>query len=356
MTVEFEIKAINGDNEVQINQLVKLFERVYGDTFPIKSVYDAQFWKTHIGSRFVSLGAFREGQLIAHLAACPDNDNPRHIQMCFPICSPAHCHLVASLGSSAWKFFQRQAVRQDWEMIYYFVLGNVPDMQLLADRVFCSSEVAFCPEYFPATNLRPRGVRESQLFASGERSHIAITQRVLRPQGKSKSLHVPDRHREMVQHLYHPLKLKREFLSSSQVVEFTFPADAEGFERNYFRETGVEHIFVQPGLASSNTPQSTFSRPGVDTCYMFVNMEDPTCPEFCDRIEAAGYRFCGVLPLVKNRDSIIFYRGKGLSIGKEEMFFSPRSRMLASYSEHQDVSVIRSYLSGLANEAGVSYE
>jgi len=360
---DIHLKAANPDNEVEIKQLSNLFRRVYGKSFPIDSVYDPQFWRTHIGTRFISVIAVRKGRIIAHLGAYPDSDEPRHVQLCFPLCDPAYSHLIPMLGKGAWSILQKQAQRQRWKMIYYFVFGNVPDMQQMADSIFFTKEVAICPDYLPASNLRPRGnknVKGIRRTSNGSRTHISITQRIITAEENPPlKLFIPRHHRQMIECLYEPLGLKRTFMDRPKHLReaHALPAEARAVEKNYFSKTGVVHSFVHPSLLPGRPDDvEGLSANGNSQVYAFVNMEDPACPAFCEKLEDKGYQFCGILPLLKGRDSVVYYKASSTVLQQadrqfdEDFFYSPRAKMLASYTKDQDPQKALTLLDGVPFE------
>jgi len=356
---DIQLKAANPDNELEIKQLSNLFRKVYGKSFPIESVYDPLFWNTHIGTRFISVIATKKGRVIAHLGAYPDADDSSHVQLCFPLCHPAYSHLIPELARGAWRILERQAERQQWKMIYYFVFGNVPDMQLLADSIFRTKEVAICPDYLPASNLRPRGnknVKGIRRSSNGSRTHVAITQKILSYEnGGYKKLFVPEHHRQMIECLYEPMALKRSFDSRADYPReiHALPTEARAIDKNYFAKTGVVHSFVHPSLLSGQQDDiEKLSANGNSQVYAFVNMEDPACPSFSLKLEKSGYQFCGILPLLKGRDSLVYYKASSEVRSQlnrqfdEDFFYSPRSRMLASYAENQNIEKAFNFLGG----------
>ncbi|MDC0357970.1 hypothetical protein OAO01_04070 [Oligoflexia bacterium] len=338
---EVEIRATSPDNDLVIRDIISLFHEAYGDTYPVQSIYQQQFWKSHVGSRFTSLVAVHNEEVIAHLAASKDSQSEYHFQICFPVCKPDLVDHIPALGKKAWEVFTRQGKRQDWQMIYYFTFNNVPAFQQLADNVLHTQEVAICPSYFPATNFRTRGLKSQQSFLTDHRTNIVVTQRVFPRTGEHKrTLFVPHYHEAICKELYSTLPLVREFegsLLQDASIPLVSAVGASAIQRACFTQTGTCHAFVQPSLVENHEAAVC----DIDTSraissFVLVNLEDHSCPSFCHILEEHGYRFCGVFPLLRDHDRIMYFKGKELN-HPVETYQSARAQMLADYMESYTV-------------------
>lgn len=334
------IRTINPDNKVEIRDLVHLFRRVYGKSFPISSVYDEAFWSSHVGIRFNSLVAIHEGRIVGHCAIYPEKGVPNIVQLNYMLCDPMYRHLLPGLCRETWQIISKQSIRQNWNMIYNFTFGSSPFTQLLQNKVLNGHEVALMPAYLPNSKMRPRGLRIKKGAATeNDRGHVLISQRTFSPNKlTSRTIYAPKSHRDIIRYLYAPLNLPRVFDYSNSIakLEKAVYADFPAVDMQSFTTTKVRHVYIQPSLV--NMPSKTVSEIE-DSCpdpsaalYLFINLSDPRCPDFCDMIENRGYKFCGVLPVLQGRDSIIFWReNQNSDYFNIDNFYSESARVLARY-------------------------
>jgi len=335
----FTFKALNADDDSEVLQLVRLFQRVYGDSFPLAPVYSAKFWKVHAGTRFTSLLAMQGRKVSAHLAIRPDRDNPLHIQIYLPACDPEFIAAGQEHHQQLVNLIKRQAERHGWQMLYCYLINNVQPMRFLAEDLFQTQEVAIWPKSLPELQIgRATGSAEQNSL----RRHVIVTQRLLN--GASQAgleetpLYVPEWHRQVCAWLYSNLGLTRLFCTDfdhtrvKQQFLPTFSADRRSIETRTYRQTKVTLSCVEPNLigdfrqALRQLEQATGYYH-----YVSVNMQDPATPAFSAALEESGYRFCGVLPFHRGKESIIYCNHAARFFLAEELGASPSA--LARYIE-----------------------
>ena len=329
-----EIRAANPDNDIVIGQLPELFESLYGRSFPFPQVYQKEFWKSAVHDRFVSLVVLLGGkEVIGHVALWADKTDPRNVQIALPAFSPQHIEYYPQATEALREIIENTANRQGWRSVYHFRPAPFPGIQLLLHGAL--SETAIFPSYLNEGEFRARGYR----YGSGSdtrtrRGHIAHALKVFsKDLGQcEKVLFVPEAHREMIQYLYEPLKVRRRFESSASVVPLgyrPFPADVAACSVTNFPRTGAQHVFLEPSLLHGRALKSVLPRTDGHT-YVFVEMTDPTCPGVCRELQDLGFRFLGVVPVKDGRESIVF-APSSVSLPEPEMFISERAQTLVKY-------------------------
>lgn len=334
-----KIKALGPDNGVAIRGLIRLFSHVYGETFPVKGVYDPEFWAAQLGKRFVSIVAEDGGDIVAHLAVHQDGALGTDSFISLPVIDPAYRHSAADITHAAAETVRRLARRQGWRSISGFVYEDVRAMQAIPDAILRSKEVAILPGYLPARPVKARGERLSPRRLEAERGlrrHALMTQRIFSPSAvQPLAIFVPERHREICRILYAPLGLDRALVSDPQTPCITPSIDS--IERSYHRGLGTHHIFVRPSGVAKHTALEPKGWDGSKALFVYVDLGDPACPEFCASLEDQGYRFSGIVPLVRGRDSIVFFKETEPFLDRSP-FTSPRARMLSRYIETYDIA------------------
>ncbi len=333
-TEQISFRALNSDNDSEVIQVMRLFERSYGKSFPLVSVYDQKFWKTHSGSRFTSLIALDGYKVIAHLAIRPDRENPSHVQICLPVCDPDYHSLHEALHAELIALVERQSVKQGWRMMYYHVVTSLPEMKFVANSVLEAKEVAIWPFCLPPT-------ADS---GSDTRHHVLVAQKML-PSGatqkKSTSsnnvLFAPEWHLDVCRSIYSSLEIKKaisaERIQDEPSLEMAYPADRRAVETRSYRRTGIVLSNIEPSLVSSfkRTVVSLLEQP-CPWQFVAVNMRDVKTPAFCQVLEENGFRFCGVLPYHRNRHSIVYACQRSNKISAKELLVPDSA--LAQYIEN----------------------
>jgi hypothetical protein len=330
-------KALNPDNDVEVTQLTQLFTRVCGPSFPLTPVYQARFWKTHAGVRFTSLLALHGKKVLAHLGIRPDRDDSSTVQIYLPVCDPEFIEQHAELHQQMLDIVKRQAERQGWRVLYCYVLDDLAQMHFFANEVLHASEVAVWPACLPSLEI------ESQ----DPRRHVVVVQKVLqaRPErtmlslkGERDLLFVPEWHRPMCELVYASLGLKGAFASELEcradcedeqrgATCSALPADRRAIETRTYRQTGITLSCVEPGLVPSQrrTVEQLLSL-GAPYHYVALNLHHARTPSFCAELEEVGYNFCGLLPFLRGKDSIIY------SNQKIDPLAMPSKSLVSSYA------------------------
>ena len=345
-----KFKALNPDDDSEVSQVVELFRRSHGESFPLAPVYDRKFWKIHAGVRFTSLVAMHERQMVAHLAIRPDRDDPSHVQIYLPLCDLELISLSQQIHGEMLSIIERQGQRQGWRMLYSLVVEDMPQMHAFANQVLQGKEVAIWPQCLP-----PKPGHDDQM-----RRHVMVMQRMLQqnPQhttGESPDfLFVPEAHQAICEWLYNSLGLTRVFLTHSQAHAggrlpsshrlSALSADRRAVETRTYRQTGVTLSCVEPGLLNCFTRVfDKFRTHSTQRHFVSVNMRDDKAPGFCEALEERGYSFCGVLPMHRGKESIIYASQRLEFLPERESALS--TYVLGRYLENFDFCAVQAQAS-----------
>jgi hypothetical protein len=327
------VRSVNPDHAAEIRHISHLYSRVYGDTFPVHDVVSDAFWRTHIGSRYMSLVAELNGEVIAHLSVHRDRIDPSIVEVAYPVYDPRFEDHLPEILARTWAVLERQRTRQGWRMLYYFSLAQRSESQLLGSALLNTYEVAICPGYLPHNSSSNSGSLKSALGLT-KRCDVIVNQRFFAPDDcEAQALYAPERHRKFIEFLYAPTGLKRSFSGAkeSRVATPVLSADSPAVERQFFRRTGVRQSFVRPSLLGS--PKELLNRLSDERqegSYLYLDLTDPKTPSMAEAVEALGFRFGGVLPLFKGTDSVVYFFERDYRPVLDELS-TPRAKAIAEY-------------------------
>jgi hypothetical protein len=341
-----EIKAADPDNEVELKGIVELFKSAYGEHFPNRCVYSTAFWNKHMIKRFTSLIALQERRIVGHLAIQPDHDNPHIAQLLFPAYARDMQGALLDLSGQAWELIERQSARRGWRLVYACEFDGLPLLQEVTSGVFRTSPVAILPDYYRSDQKGlQNGSRRRQRERAPRRAALVLTAKAFKhgrdPIEAPLTLFVPKRHAPMCEYLYSPLGLQRSFadgFDAKRMEPYALPAEARAVERFSAKEAEVSRFFVHPSLLKNTEAAAAEIAANTKRGFVFVNMRDPSCPLFCSRLEENGYLFCGVFPLIRNRESIVYFH-PGSEHWLAEGYCCARAETLGAYISAQETQL-----------------
>jgi len=309
-TENITIRALCPDNEVKLKQLISLFHATYGDTFPIRGVYDLQFWKNQISGRFVSMAAEYEGEVIAHLAIYPDPECPGDVQLAFPVCHPRFLNCLPFFADKLKNLFKNLAIRQGWDTLYMFILNDEPTTMKFATDWLGFSVGCMLPAYLPASNLSVRCDRSSGQFSSENRTNVVVAFSDLTLKIKKKNkIFVPKKHIELCAILFSTLGLQRDYIGEpTDFISSTRVDRVADSCKRAFPNVATTNCFVSPSAAPNLDDMllKIFEKEG-ENLFIFVDIEDPLAPALCERLESDyNFVFNGICPKLRNRDRVVY--------------------------------------------------
>jgi hypothetical protein len=325
-----KIKALCCDNNLEIDSLISLFKDVYGDNFPAQRVYNRQFWSSHIGKRFVSIGAFSGDQLVGHLALQPERDSAGVVQVSMPAFSPEFFENHRFFSNLFRNLLEDLQKRQNWKCLYTFCFTSNVQIEMLAREILQTQETAILPDYLPGLSTR-----DLLSIDITNKVDVVTSFRVFEAcQDFEKMLFAPKEHMQMCKNIFNSLGLARNF-SNSQNSDtsrlFGLPENQRALTCQHYKGINVRHFFCNPSLLGNFSKIKSICLEEIrQSDYFFVNMADPLCPELCEILGQNGFAFSGCLPILKGSDYIIYYRSPSMEI-KTVTFTSDFSKRLATH-------------------------
>ena len=331
---ELCVRAIDADNRLQVNDLIDLFYRVHENSYPIRKVYDVKFWNTHLGNRFSGIGVFADSELVAHIALRPEPDCQQIVRLDYPILAPRLGRIRELALEKLSDFIARQAERQSWKLGYYFMLEDRPNEHTILQRVLPAHTTAICPSYFAEANGLERSWEAPHEARPQKRIFMSISQHYyLDRVTQQRELFVPPRHLKLATRVFRPLMRYRQFLRPSHAA-LQGTAQSKACCTRRFQGNGVLEAFVRSVYApdAEELLESMHSNPAASN-FVFVNLEDPACPAYCERLEMRGFRFCGFLPELRGQDSIAYWIGNDFRLPESSMTCPIAKSLLSSMAQ-----------------------
>ena len=339
------VTALNPDNAVEIAQLIDLFKCCYGESYPLRKVYDPQFWRAHAGFRFTSIVALYADQPVMHLALHPERNGTDRVQLCLMANHPDLLttgvdreRLRQELRTKISEILNSLGARQNWQLLYQFIFDGISYPATHTDRITHRENTTetfattFCPQYLTSS---------SASLSSGVQQRckdVILAQRVISTaRAQQRRLYVPRAHANIVEQLYRPLGWPRSFSSSSHGRKLrdraTIPADFPAVDQRTYSRTGVSHMFLQPSLIrSEKSVIKALKNAETPSCFAFINATDPSCPSLAEKLEENSFRFCGVVPLLEGRDSLAYWRSDPQWLDSALTQSHPLASYIKSYS------------------------
>jgi hypothetical protein len=199
---QIEIRALNPDNAGDIESLIELYRRCYGEAYPFRRVYRPSFWAGQGASRgrgekFVNLVAAAEKELAGHLGIKIDarSGSAEIVSIAVDMGRRQNIFLA---GERAWEAVGSVARRQKWTRLLFFCPLMHAAIQVLAVKCFHSQEIALLPDY-----LQDCAVPMSGFAEAGAKPGVLVMHNTLRAHtGRLHRLYPPRRHAEMTAWLY----------------------------------------------------------------------------------------------------------------------------------------------------------
>ncbi len=329
------IRALNPDNRRDTEQLIDLFFRSYGSSYPYKQVYEESFWlnEAEDSDELISIVAIDDKRFVAHIALKPDRDRSR-VEMLFSAIHPAYKKQVFKMSRLFWRCIYEQGKRHQWNVLYHYNFISHPMSQLVAAKCYRSETVALLPNYVP-----PHQYRATGMWRPNDRTSLLVMYNML----KDNSLHPleifpPTQHRKITETLYHSLGLNRQIVLNSATTgkKLNRYAQDDGIEMSCVDHFELCHLTVTPSaLPNENYLVQRLGELGGDSrkkLFLHVALDDPRAPQICNLLELLGYRFCGILPLANNHDYMVYGKFEVNDL-KDLTLYSPRAQSLRKYME-----------------------
>ncbi len=342
MSLQFRIFALSPDNDALLRKLTKLFWASYGRSYPIPGVYDLQFWKSHIGSRFVSIVGELDGELVCHIAYNEEVGVKGSAHLEHLVCHPDHFSQLPQIAKTLSEYLSNVAKRRSWHTLLASVKSGLPGTDTFLKEALQCKELGILPGYYPNHQLRNRplsrngtsGVPQSKRHSA--QLFVKLFQQDFQ---ERKTLYIPQKHASLVLNLNDQLGLARcidHDLRSSCESTYSLPADTPAIRTCHYYQTGVSHSFLQPsllGTAEDYLGQIAHCSK-TDSPILFVNCEDPSAHHCVNELERYGYTFGGYLPQFFGNDQLVYFKRTSLTQAIEKAVYHQNGNPSSILAEH----------------------
>jgi|GEM_PF-4193737 len=314
---EVTVRAINPDNHQDAQKLIDLFVQNFGVNHPLSCVYEPSFW---LGSPdefeeeqayfpLTSIIAEESGRFIAHLALRKDLHTPGRVEILLPAVHPAFRKHMFKLTRVLWSVISKLATKQNWRVAYHFSSVLNPACQLMSVKCFHSTEVALI-----STCRDILQHEHDQICKPERRASALLFYNVFQPETiPPLAVFPPAHHLKNIQEAYTSLKIKRSFAGESRAIQVIHTRggkiSAPDFEAERFFH-GLNISEVPGDLLREPRRISSFlvelDRFSEGKSVLALPLDNPACPALCEEVEAHGYRYVGIMPLVGERDFILY--------------------------------------------------
>lgn len=337
----YRIDELCPENALEIEALIDLFIRHYGDSYPVPEVYDSEFWSSAGGdvepeSQADPLGSYLtsaivkhaiDDRILAHLAI--RSQERGKIELIFPAVDPDWRSELSSISDLLWNFVVITAGKRLGDLIFFFARSDRSASQLIATQNFQALEMA----------LVPTGKGG---FGADDPSTLLLMYKYLNSASQRSELFFPDGHAEFLNRL-----LKGTDYSASEsegMLVGSSTVDTPSFSRAFWNVRHWCHdVFAVSMLA---VMPRQFSNPIQALDYILwqeceqrrkgrrlgveIALDDPKCPELCRMLENAGFQINGIVPNVAGHDFVLYSR-----LSREEIQaytpLTPRGEDLKAY-------------------------
>ncbi|MCB0354075.1 MAG: hypothetical protein KDD64_11135 [Bdellovibrionales bacterium] len=323
------IRALSPDNGAHIREVIDLFERRFGERYPVQSVYRGTFWKHHINIRFCSIGLFSNRQLIGHFSYCHDIRFPGIAFIQHAAFDERGSDFIRENPQRIRDMIERLALRHRCHSIACLVPEEISESSYFAEQTMGCALASIWPRFFPHGDVRQDGY----LFLHS-----------LFPLELPSSL--PEHHRKCVDALNRRVK-SHGSLQFDGPLEHVDSSKKKAFRVRSLPEVPANLIAVYPSLASQmeSLADKARNRAENELTYLVLSSSDPRSADFVTLLEDRGFAFCGIVPMLESRNALLFSLEEPTrSLCVEKHVVSPKeSSYLSELGSYERVLLTRTF-------------
>lgn len=287
------VKATNPDNRAELRSLIALFTKNWGNTYPISAVYSENFWQERLGTQYLSVVAMRRHNVVAHIAVRLDEQFPSDAHLCMVAFDPEYQDQMSELARQLWAHLMLSPYSKTWSSRCAATVPGCPVVDKFVASLVSPSCAAILPEYLNPIDDQSVERRPVQLC-------VERVQPLKAPE--VAKLRIPERYRPLAQSQFLRFGLTPQFSAGARDAQ-ALSADAQAVLRYRYAGWGTEHLFIVPSLVASWDEIEISDRL---RSVLFIDTRDVLCPDMCQQAESHGYVFCGFLPFMCGRHSIVY--------------------------------------------------
>ena len=295
-TTTVSIRPLNPDNDRDVQQLVALAERCPRAELLSDAVYSAQFWKRASGRRFTALAAVAEGRIVAHFglgtlgrysrergAGTAGTATISHLMI-----DPAAAHLIEEIGALA---------------------RNMLEGQIRRKGISCVLALQSSANQSAAELLQQLGLKPVAAFDDTPR-FLKLYARSTETAPRSLE-YLPAQLKEVVSSTLQALDIPSSATEAAELAD-AVPADELSVQPLPFSKGRRVLLLLTPSLLYRGDG-GTIDRASIEdllkrsaSALLGIKMSDRGCTDLTRIVQSLGYEYCGILPSLFGRDSILF--------------------------------------------------
>jgi hypothetical protein len=321
-------RALNLDSKLDLQRIVRLYRQAYGADCPWQRVYSHSFWQVQSRGlnrqHSVHLVAESGGEFAAHLGLRGDGSA---FELFLAACDPGEQQRMLPIIRDGWSFLLKLGQRQRWSSIFFYCqIGNLAS-QFTANKCFKAYETAIIPNCLPDR----MALKLARRFCPQPECRSVML--MWRPLGESQPavLYPPLRHIELIQNLYAPLGLSRQFIETPQTTQDQSRHKQSKIDIIYRSHLGLQEIAIDPGYCDvAAVIQSLQAKERPDRPqFVKLRLDNPLCPLMAAELEERAFSICGIQPAL-NGDCLIYAHTDG-PLTQSLNLYSARAKRLWNY-------------------------
>lgn len=338
-------KALNFDNDVDVDQTIALFKETYGDSFPIRKIYTQGFWRENGASAFKTIVGVNGRQIVCSVSVRPEPGNTGLVQLAYLAAKP---DFSLDNPSELNRLIRAAAGAYNARYVYSALPSHLPNLRKLTAGL--TPALALMPEYLH--NFHPNAAADSVLgsIVIGAGS---LKERQLQT-GTISAAYVPKAHKAFIEALLTDTGIQRDLVSDkAKGRTSSISADARGLECKYFPKVRALQAIIQPSLLSASEIRDLQARK-YSRSYIFVNAADPAVSECAEQLESHGYRFSGFIPaILGGRDALVYTSAPADKVDSAS-FGDERAATIVNYLAKSGVMNVQELLKLRVNMTGAN--
>jgi len=298
----FRFSCMGPDNDLRIRRVIELFSKTEQQSELNPQLLDLDYWKSHTGSRFISINLFDERDLIAHFSLIPFPLTPNVMFLDHLVIDPEYSQHTTQICSATINHLEKMAARRKWHSLFAIPATQGTRAYNTYTEQLGFEDVGFCPQLY---------LREG-LYSDETRLCSPLLYRNLLPEctQQSKESFLPSAHREIVSEILQTIGLTRSLKDETAVnVEYSALAPL-----CYDYVPQFSCLFL-----SSNTNGGVIDAKdllqSLEKCgagYVAFSPHSRAALASIEVLEKEDFSFCGYLPRMGDSDYLLYFRPNGI--------------------------------------------
>ncbi|MCB0318823.1 MAG: hypothetical protein KDD56_08705 [Bdellovibrionales bacterium] len=338
----FTIKALSPDNDGEIRKLISLYKSVYKDSYPINQVYELDFWKTHIGTKLISVGVFLGKEIVAHFAIKNDLQSFNLKRLCLlaesSLSDTERSTLTTLLKDFLYKFCKKNQIKA----LYSFSYANHWIQSSIDLGHLGGTDCLLCPRYLPETHTKAF-INSAE---PGERISVLISA-LIPSERQVPSVYISQigDHQRIAEKTFKSMSYK--LLKENKPEQDD--ASTSSFSSYINEKIGVSHYYIKPSkVADQNRVIKNILSDSNFGQLVFVDVQDEGTPEFCHFLEEHDFKICGFSPQHNQMDAIVFFKDLEKDFPSLSLFnssdFEDIYKHITNYKAERQITDSETYL------------